>query len=63
MSVLASALCGVCQPHLAEAWHRPAAKLPAGVAFGTDPADASRLHERLVSTKTARLAAAGAGMA
>ena len=48
MSVLASALCGVCQPHLAGAWHRPAAKLPAGVAFGTE---------------TARLEAIGTGMA
>ena len=53
MAVLASALCGVCQPHLAEAWHRPAAKLPAGVVFGTDPADGSRRHQRLVSAEIA----------
>jgi hypothetical protein len=50
MPSFASALYWVCQPHPAEAWHRPAAGLLAGVTFGTDPADSSRLHQRLVST-------------
>jgi hypothetical protein len=54
----ASALSWVCQPHLAQTCHRSAARLPAGVAFGTDPADGSQLHERLVPAETAWLEAA-----
>jgi hypothetical protein len=53
-----------CQPHLTEAWQRPAAKLLAGVAFGPDPAGGSRLLQRLVPAETtAWLEAAGTGMA
>ena len=39
---------GYAKPHRAKACHRPAASLPADVAFGTDPADGGRFHERLV---------------